>query len=337
MSAHLFRMTFPSDLVDVDGTPVTPGVRVTVVGGEHVGEHGVVGAWAGERKVLLVAEDSDDDDDDFTMAEAVRVDADDVRCEPTIAIRHGSGMEVVTPDAIPTVLVVPVSRSDIEPRATGGSGPFPSPGDFVVDRGPWERVVDQHGWATACLAALDDVEAAEQAALVADHLDAPALRRVLREAALPERLARLVLVVSDESSVDQPLGSVDDTAAVGALLIHWIRGTADSRMRIIDEIAAPVVLRQRPEVSHVVLSTFRGELPRVVDGCRDVVLVQSDAVPGVQIGVLTALESVGGLRVRVVQRIEDGPLVQVVAPAVVPLDDLQDAERDRRRSTGDDG
>jgi len=75
----------------------------------------------------------------------------------------------------------------------------------------------------------------------------------------------------------------------------------------------------------------------VIDVCQDVVLVQSDAFAGVQIGVLTALESAEGLRVRVVQEVEDGPLVQVSVPTVVPLDDLQDAVRDSRGSAPGDG
>lgn len=327
-SSHLFRMTFPSDLVDVDGAPITLGVPVTVVGGAHAGEHGVVGAWAGERRILLVAEDADEDDDAFTLAEAVRVDSDDVRCEPVVALRGGREIEVVTPDSVPTAMVVPVGRTAVVPRLADSAGFFPDQREFVVERGPVERVVDVHRWASACLAVLDDVDDADRDSVVAEHLDAPTLRRVLREAALPEHLTRLVLVVSDESDEDRLDGTPDDTAALGALLIHWVRGTDHTRLRVIDEIATPVVLRQRPELSHVVLSTFRDELPRVVDGCREVVLVHSDAIAGVQIGVLTALESHAGVRVRLVQQAEDGPLVQVAVPSVVPLDDVEDAVRD---------
>ncbi len=330
VSSRLLTATFPSDLLDKYGASITLDVVVTVVGGEHVGEHGRVVAWAGGRSILVLTEDADGDpevrpDPVVAMRRAVRVDADDVECERSVALRAGARLEVVTPTAVPTALVVPVSGSSLRPSPWSGSGPFPEPAEFLVEEDSGERSVDVRAWAAASLAVLDESGPNERDDLVARHFDAPLLRSVLREAALPERLARLVLVVSDQSDDEHPDGLPSDTAAVGALLLHWIRGTQGERLRTIDELATPVVLRNRPEVSHSVLASFRDELPRIVDGCEEVVLVQSDALVGTQIGVLSALECQARLRVRVVQQVDGGPLVQVVVPAMVPLDDIEDA------------
>ena len=81
VSSRLLTATFPSDLLDKYGASITLDVVVTVVGGEHVGEHGRVVAWAGGRSILVLTEDADGDpevrpDPVVAMRRAVRVDAE---------------------------------------------------------------------------------------------------------------------------------------------------------------------------------------------------------------------------------------------------------------------
>jgi hypothetical protein len=209
-----------------------------------------------------------------------------------------------------TALIVPVGGRDIQARP-GDPGPFPDPASHSSGRVGQQRKVDARAWGQACLRAISDEPEAEQARLVARHLDAPMLRRVLTEAVLPAELRRLTLVVTDQATLERPDGHVDDSLYFGRLLELWVQGTQQQRTRRIQELGDPIVLSSRPNVTHAVLATIRRSIDTVVDGCDEVVIVQAGGTPAMFTGLETAVASRPGLRVRITQPVEDGPIYDV--------------------------
>ena len=240
------------------------------------------------------------------------VAASDMVCNPDPGAGRRIGVEVVSPDDIPTVLVVPVGGRDVQ-ALSGDPGPFPAPTEFSSGRAGAQSKVDARRWGAACLEAVAHLSVDEQARLVARHLDAPMLRRVLSEAVLPAELQRLTLVVTDQATIDRPDGHVDDSLHFGRLLELWVQGTESRRTRRIREFGEPIVLTSRPNVTHAVLATIRRSIDAVVAGCEEVVIVQAGGTPAMFTGLETAVTSRPGLRVRITQPVEDGPLYDVVA------------------------
>ncbi len=238
------------------------------------------------------------------------VEVDHLVCNPDPGAGQRIGLEVIAPGDTPTVLIVPVGGRDIQARP-GDPGPFPDPADHSSGRAGQQRKVDARAWGQACLRAISDQPEAEQARLVARHLDAPMLRRVLTEAVLPAELRRLTLVVTDQATVERPDGHVDDSLYFGRLLELWVQGTQQQRTRQIRELGDPIVLSSRPNVTHAVLATIRRSIDTVVDGCDEVVIVQAGGTPAMFTGLETAVASRPNLRVRITQPVEDGPLYDV--------------------------
>lgn len=305
-------LRFPSNLSDLDGLPVLPGGRVTIVGGPFAGEAGEVTGWAGGTRVRVLVE-SAADPEEFPPLRVV--ETTQLAVDPTArSVRTSSGIEVHDVRQIPTLLIVPVGGQDIQARSGIDLGPFPSPDEFVTTRTGGQSKPDARRWGQACLDAIRRSGAKRRAALVAAHLDAPMLSRALTDATLPATIRRLAFVVSDQH--ERP--HIDDTAPFGELLGLWLTGSADARARQIEEVAAPVVLTRDPHLTHAVLYTLRSELPRLLGGIEEIVVLQAGGTPAMTMGTLLAAATGLGIPVRLVNPSKDGPVVEVRFPALVP-------------------
>jgi hypothetical protein len=215
-----------------------------------------------------------------------------------------------------TVLVQPIGGQDVRLREEGMRGPFPDPGEFSSTRRD-QLKVDAREWGAACLKAVAGLPREEQARLVAAHLDAPFLRRVLEEAPLPKEVKRLVFVVTDQATEDRR-GHWDDTASFGELLSLWLEGSAAVLPRRVKRVDEPIVLRDRPDELRPVMERVSREVERVLDGCDEAVVVQGGGTPAMKFGVLlTIVLGSAGKRVRHVHVPDQRGIVEAELPAVI--------------------
>jgi hypothetical protein len=321
VSGGPFPTVFPDDLVDIDGRAITPGMFVSVLAGEAVGESGPVHDWAGGDRIRFEA--AAVDGDDFGPLVVVRSTQVAVMERPTRPADLGR-FPIESPRQIPTVMVVPVGSRDIQQVQAHDQGPFPPASDFTSERPGGRTAVDAGRWGRACLDALAGYTEDEADALVGRHLRAPMLERAIEESAIPRTLDRLLLVVTDQA--DELRGRSehpDDTRSFGELLTRWVRGTADRRFREVVEIADPVVLTSQPHVQHAVLHFLRMHVARIVDGMGQVVIVHAGGTPAMTSGATLAFATAGfGVPIRMVQPVESGPLLEVRFPALVPAADV---------------
>ena len=288
-------ISFPPRLRSESGRLVRPGATVEILTGPAAGMFGEVVAWRGADMVEVLLEQSAADD-------GVEMSADELVEVPvsTVELRAHrlSGTATMTVEVVATedsrvTLIHPVGGQDV--IALGDLGPFPTPDGFSTTR-ETQRKVAARAWGAACLEAIAELQLplAEQEQLVAAHLDAPLLRRVLDEGLLPLELWRLVLIVTDQ--VDAP--HVDDTAAFGELLGLWVAGTATTRRRVVERVES-VVLRHAPHRFDFVTAQLDEHLVRWSLDSDEVVVVQAGGTPSMsfdQLGlasIATAIRDAG--------------------------------------------
>lgn len=284
----------PEGVVDRVGRRLRPGSTVSVPDGrlgEVVGYRGFAGV-----EVLTT-------DDDLGAWPPDQL----IRTEPGTPVDSVTlGWYVVDDDPTSVSVAFPVGGQDIQPGRD--LGPFPPPNDFPVDRA-MSRKVSARAWGEACLAAIDGLHPTNAAGLVASHLDAPILRRVLVEASLPERVRRLTLIVTDQ---DPP--HPGDTRAFGDLLRLWLIGTASRRARQVDEVIEPLVLTEAPHLLEAVRFAVAGDLPRLLGDASRLVVVQTGGTPAMAVGTLLAAAMLLERPLRHVQVPENQPLVEADFP-----------------------
>ncbi|WP_208029697.1 hypothetical protein [Rhabdothermincola sediminis] len=306
---------FPPGLVDRRGFRLRPGSAVTVRTGAHAGLAGEVVAWAGDRGVEVLAGER------LVTVDPFDLERTDARLDAPVTV----GLTVVEPDPVPTLLVVTVGNRDLVARPTGDS-PFPPSGDFPVEHAPdgppsaRARRVSARAWGAACLAALERHREQDRAALVVEHLDAPIVGRVLREAALPAVLERLVFVVTDQDPAHP-----DDTVAFGELLRWWVEGSAFDRDRPIRSLEPPIVLHHAPHVLQAVVHFVSEALGPLVGGVQRVAVARSGGTPAMGFGSLLAALAVTGPE-QVVRDIDvplDQPIIEMDVGPGHPLHGLR--------------
>ncbi|WP_334142937.1 hypothetical protein [Rhabdothermincola sp.] len=306
---------FPPGLVDRRGFRLRPGSAVAVRTGAHVGLSGEVVAWAGERGVEVLAGER------LVSVDPSDLERTDARLDAPVTV----GLTVLEPDPVPTLLVVTVGNRDLVPRATEDS-PFPRPGDFPVEHTPGgppsasARRVSARAWGAACLEVLERHPEHDRAVLVAEHLDAPIVGRVLREAALPAVLDRLVFVVTDQDPAHP-----DDTVAFGELLRWWVAGSAFDRDRPIRSVELPIVLHHAPHVLQTVVHVVSEALAPLVGGVQRVAVARSGGTPAMGFGTLLAALAVAGPE-QVVRDIDvplDQPIIEMDVGPGHPLHALR--------------
>ncbi|MEJ5256131.1 MAG: hypothetical protein WHS89_12345 [Acidimicrobiales bacterium] len=311
---ELPSVEFPPGLVDRRGFRLRPGSSVAVRTGPHAGLAGEVVAWAGDRGVEVLT------DDTLVTVDPFDLERTDSRLDAPTTI----GLTVVEPEPVPTLLVVTVGNRDLVARPDSDS-PLPAPGDFPVDlhaRRPSARTprTSARAWGEACIAALEQHPADERPGLVAEHLDAPIVGRVLREAALPAVLDRVVFVVTDQ---DPP--HPDDTVAFGELLRLWVEATASTRDRPIRSIAPPIVLHHAPHVLQAVVHFVSEALVPLVAGVERIAVARSGGTPAMGFGtLLAALHAAGPDRtVRDIDIPIDQPIIEMDVGPGHPLHGLR--------------
>lgn len=296
----------PEGVVDRAGRRLRPGsvVRVPDADGHlAAGQLGEVVGYRGFVGVEVMTEDHD-----------LRAWPPDhlVRVDPGSPIDAVTlGWFVVDEDPSPVAMVFPVGSREIQP--TADLGPFPAPDRYIVKR-PMGSAVSARAWGQACLDAVAGLHPSNAAPIVARHLDAPMLRRVLVEASLPASVARLTLLVSDQ---DPPHDG--DTAAFGQLLALWLVGTEAVRDRKVDHVGDPVVLRAAPHLLEPVIFAVREELPRIVGDAERLAIVQAGGTPAMSEGTLLAAALELERPVRHIQVPHNQPLVEADFPPLRPL------------------
>ena len=305
-------ISFPPRLRSASGRLVRPGATVEILTGPAAGMFGEVVAWRGADMVEVLLEQSAADDDvEMSADELVEVPVSTVELRPhRLSGTATMTVEVVATEDSRVTLIHPVGGQDV--IALGDLGPFPTPDGFSTTR-ETQRKVAARAWGAACLEAIAELPLAEQEQLVAAHLDAPLLRRVLDEGLLPSKLWRLVLIVTDQ--VDAP--HVDDTAAFGELLRLWVAGTATTRRRVVERVES-VVLQHAPHRFDFVTAQLDEHLARWSLDSDEVVVVQAGGTPSMSFGALTsALTSGAGIPVRHLQVPYGQPVVEVDFPATI--------------------
>lgn len=295
--------SFPEGITDASGQRLRPGAMVRVTSGSHAGEVGEIVGWGGTRGVEVLT--------DTDVAELLNVPAGHLQTVADV-LRHPvtPGGVVVQHSDQRAVIVLPLGAQDVQPHRGRPLGPFPDPDHFKTTRGRQEKV-DARGWGEACVAAIADWDQEDAAAAVAEHLAAPILSRVLDEAAIPERLARLAFVVTD-----QPQRHRDDTAAFGELLRLWTIGAGYERLRHVDELVAPVVLRAAPHLVTAVTQQVAQEASRCIENIDVALVVHAGGTPAMTYGTLFALLALG-VGVRHVQVPVGQPLLEIDVSALI--------------------
>jgi hypothetical protein len=284
-------VVFPPGVVDGNGRRVRLGsrVRFELDGVERLGE---VIAWAGPSRGLEI------DLPEFPYEVAVPpvrvVRVDEPNDDPVTV-----GWRVVDPDPTPTLLLVPIGTRDVQPRRSGDLGPFSTEhAPMAAARGDtqfreWSRKT----------AEILSVGVEEPAAKAVTYLDMPMLRRALDEASLPDRVARLVFIVTDQ---DPP--GTGDTVHVPTIARHWLvgRGHLDppetALERPVLDIGTPIVVRRAPHVLDAVFHQIAEPLQRVSRGCGRISVVIAGGTPAMTYAaVLAASGILGQSAVRTVQ------------------------------------
>lgn len=294
---------FPDDLTDRAGRRLRPGSVVTVTEGPHAGTLAEVVGWGGRRGVELAVPGEVHEVVVVPAGQLVRVDR---FLDEPLAVGWG----VHTDRRGRVAVVQPVGARDVQPRKE--LGPFPSPAQFRTSRGPMREAVAARAWGEACLESVAGLPETEAAALVAAHLDAPMLRRVLIEAALPPVIDRVILVVTDQDPPHQ-----DDTLPFGRLLELWVKGTTDLP-RQVAAFAPPIVLHARPDLLDPCLASIRPVLAELTTDVELVVAVQAGGTPAMSFAVLLAC-ALDGRTGRHIQVPLDQPLVELDLPSLVTV------------------
>ena len=285
---------FPPRLVDSRGHRVRPGCTVRLLDGRT----GEVTTWTSATCVQVAIDDVDETDYDLESEFIVEIEAGELTVVPferRSALALGVRPVEFTggTDHRRVVLVHPVGGQDVVTRPRSDGAVLPAATGFMSRRGPDRRrdstgadprqeKLDARRFGEACIATLADVENTERSAIVAAEIDAPMLRRALEETVLPEMVRRLVLVATDQ---DDERFNVDDTAAFAELLELWVRGTAATRMRQVDEIDI-VRIRRSPHRIDFVLDQVSEHLARLSVDADELVVVQAGGTPSMTFGVL---------------------------------------------------
>ncbi len=292
-----FPIDFPDGITDVTGRRLRPGSTVCVLRGPSAGGVGEVVGWGGRRGVEVLL---DTDPPLLIAVPARRLARVDREVESVT-----TGRQVVERSRRRVCLVVPIGAQDIQRRP--GARLLPERSAYQSERETRQQV-DARRWGEALEAALADLPDGDQVA--ARELDAPMVRRLLVEAALPARVQRLVLVVTDQTEPH-----VDDTAPFGRVLLRWLRGSGLLQVRPVVELAEPLVLREAPHVLDAVVAATRAELPRILAGCDRLAVVQAGGTPAMPFGVLLAAAT-AGIDARHIQVPYGAPLIEVDFPAL---------------------
>lgn len=241
-------------------------------------------------------------------------------------------MPGVSPPVAERVLFYPVGGQDVVsgtphdgdaerlPSVACGAdhGPFPCSDQYSVIRGPnsTQHKVESRVWGQACLDVLEGVEPAERAEVVARHLAAPILSRVLDSPALPDRVDRLVFVVTRQAKQRGGFDR-DDTWAFAELLALWVEG-ARPRMTI-GSVGDPVVLTHGPHLIDEVARQFEAVVEPRLGGAPEALLCGAGGTPAMTNGVFAVLVRRAGLEVRLVQVPRDptDPVMWSEFPAMV--------------------
>jgi len=311
MNDELPPVEFPDGLKDNTGRRLRPGSAVCLTKGPFAGQLGEVVGYGGRRGIEVLL----DTDPPRLVAIAARQLTRVDRPMPTVS----TGRHVVERSDARVALVVPIGAQDVQQRP--GTGRLPPAAEFASWRATRHQV-DARRWGEALLHTLE--QAGDDAdTLAATELTAPMLQRALIEAALPQRVSRLVLVVTDQ---DTP--HVDDTAPFGNVLTYWLRGSGILDTRPVDDIAPPVVIRDAPHVLDAVIAATRTELPRILDGCNRLAIVQAGGTPAMPFGVLLAAATTG-IRTRHIQVPFQAPLIEIDFPELAVVDDTGFGPRTR--------
>jgi hypothetical protein len=296
-------VSFPPGVVDRDGRRIRLGAHVR---GEADGRpfDGEVVAWRGRLGVEVLVVD-DEGHPSTTTVTPWALTRDDTPLPDPVTV----GWIVVEDDPAPTLLVVPVGTQDVQPPADGDLGPFPDPAGHGLDRNALSRRVAAREWGRACLDALAGLDDDAAAALVARHLRCPMIGRVLDEASLPDTVRRVALVATDQERPHH-----DDTVWFAELVGLWLRGRGhllaadadDAPIRLVAELADPVLLRSMPHVTDAVSFALGSRMGALADGCDRIAVVHAGGTPGMTFGALLAAVLHGHRPVRHIQ--VPGPL-----------------------------
>jgi len=258
---------FPPGLVGADGRRLRLGSAVSPVGEpSRIGE---VTGWAGPARGLEVFFSAHDTVETVLPVNLVRVDEE--MTDPVTV-----GWMAVDDDPRPTLLVVPLGTRDLVTRAED-PGPFP-----VSDRSR------PRAWASAAADVLQGFDPSEHPRLIARHLDAPMLRRVLDEGSLPISIRRTVFIGTDQ---DQP--QPNDTAGFEPLLRLWLAGrghlTTDSAERHVAEVGELITIRRLPHILDAVVHQVQTGLAVAASGCDRAAILFAGGTPAMTYGITLSL------------------------------------------------
>lgn len=278
---------FPSGLVGGDGRRVRLGSYVETIddGSREAGgggRRGEVTGWAGPRRGVEVFFHDTDTVETIHASALLRVDEE--QSNPVTV-----GWFSIDDDDRPTLLVVPVGTRDLV-VASNDPGPF-----AAIERS------DVRAWVAKVAEVLHPLERAVQAQAIADHLDAPMLRRVLDEATLPGVVHRLMFVATDQI---QPQPS--DTSGLIPLLTLWLEGRGHldlaGNYRPIEQIAAPGIITRLPHVLDAVVHQVSPAVASAGEECRRAVVSFAGGTPAMMYGCSIATARLFGAgNTRVVQ------------------------------------
>jgi hypothetical protein len=258
---------FPPGLVGADGRRLRLGSKVSPAAEPH--RTGEITGWAGSQRGLEVFFSADDTVETLRPDLLVRVD--DELLDPVTV-----GWMAVDDDPRPVLLIVPLGTRDLVTRNS-------DPGPFTES----DRSQPRH-WSSFASETLNDLDPKERAALCAQHLDAPMLRRVLDEGSLPFAIKRLVFIGTNQH---QPQAT--DTAGFAPLLRLWLEGrghlTLGTPERLINEVADIVTIERLPHILDAVVHQVADGLKSVIDGCERAVILFAGGTPAMTYGITLAV------------------------------------------------
>jgi len=288
---------FPEGVTDADGRRLRPGSVVRVVSDGSIPVAEVTGMSGDGRRVVVLT-----DGDPFEFFE---VDPDDLR---TVGARLDvpvtTGELVVQGDQERCTLVLPVGAQEVQLKVPGRPGPFPDPGEFRSERVTATKV-NARWWGEALVTALEAMTPDERGEAAAEYLDAPILRRVLNEAAVPLEIDRVLLVATDQEPVHR-----DDTLPFASVIEEWLAAVRPRLRRRMTGDPATIVLRQAPHLLAAVEQQVEEALPSLVDRTDRLVVVAAGGTPAMTYGTMLAAMATG-LPVRHLQVPFDQPLVEL--------------------------
>lgn len=270
--------------MDATGRRLHPGARVHDSAGNIVG---VVTRFSPKRGVEVVTDDND----------VVAVHPSELHRADDPGSAELEGWFISEQDQHPVCLVVPIGGRDLQ-TIPGSPGPFP-----VRLSSTTQTPVSE--WASECVSALQGLSDADAHDLIAAHLDAPMLRRLLDESTLPTVIQRMVPILTSQTPPHP-----GDTEPLQALLFKWLDATSQRRRRIINEVADPVVITSRPDVVEGMYHTLVVGLPPYWADCDTVAVAQAGGTPAMAFAA-TLAASRSGRTVNHVQVLKGGPVVEM--------------------------